>query len=244
LDRVQEEVRFALGIQGPVQRGWLTAHAHGSAVPDLALILQTSIDVELELLEKRDPVIQMVSGKLQSQIARAVGEAVAMSPGAPFEVSLTDKGAILYRAGAALLDQQVVDIALQWLSEFPDALSHFEKALRTYLRDGAAKRRNVLDDLRLALEQLLRKVLGNDKSLENQKEALGTWLKDRGLHPTVVAMYHTLIFGQYAPYQNDAVKHDDASHPEEVEFLIYLTANFMRLLLQTKRAAPGGSSTR
>jgi hypothetical protein len=244
LDSVQEQVRFALGIAGPVERGLLPQLARTSPVPYLALFLQTFIDVELELLEKRDPLIQLLSVKTRSLIAEAVREAVAMSPGSPFEVSLSEKAAILYPAGAALLDQEVVDTTLQWLSEFPEALTHFQRALRTYLRDGAAKRRSVLDDLRLALEQLLRKILGNDKSLENQKEALGSWLKDRGLHPTIAAMYHTLIFGQYAPYQNDAVKHDHTSHPEEVEFLIYLTANFMRLLLQAKRAATGGSSTR
>jgi hypothetical protein len=41
--------------------------------------------------------------------------------------------------------------------------------------------RNVLDDMRLSLELLLKAVLGNDKSLENQIPQLGGFIKEKGL---------------------------------------------------------------
>ncbi len=47
----------------------------------------------------------------------------------------------------------------------------YNHALEKYR--GGVFERNVLDDLRLALELLLREVLGNDRSLENQIPLLG-----------------------------------------------------------------------
>jgi creatinine amidohydrolase/Fe(II)-dependent formamide hydrolase-like protein len=43
-------------------------------------------------------------------------------------------------------------------------------------------------------------------------------------------MYWTLI-DRFAHYQNDAVKHGDHAKHIEVEFMVYLTGTFMRLLL-------------
>jgi hypothetical protein len=40
------------------------------------------------------------------------------------------------------------------------------------------------------------------------------------------------VFGEYRLYQNDAVKHGEAFSEKEIEFMIYLTGTFMRLLLQ------------
>lgn len=45
-------------------------------------------------------------------------------------------------------------------------------------------------------------------------------------------MYKQLLFGPYRIYQNQAVKHGEEYSENEVEFMIYLTGTFMRLLLQ------------
>ncbi len=87
--------------------------------------------------------------------------------------------------------------------------------------------------LRFALEQLLKEVLGNKKSLETQKkDEVLAWLGQRGIHKQVVNLYHQLVFGEYRLYQNDAVKHGEAFSEKEIEFMIYLTGTFMRLFLQ------------
>ncbi len=44
-------------------------------------------------------------------------------------------------------------------------------------------------------------------------------------------MYTTLLFGPYSIYQNEAVKHNEEFGEVELEFIIYLTGTFMRLLL-------------
>lgn len=102
------------------------------------------------------------------------------------------------------------------------------------------KYRNALDNLRLALEQLLRSVLSNRKALEKQKEILLPWLRRRGVHPSLISMYADLL-AKFADYQNEVVKHpghgkQDASTwtAEEMEFLVYLTGAFMRFVIQVK----------
>lgn len=54
-----------------------------------------------------------------------------------------------------------------WLSDHPEVKKLFDEALLKH--DNGVFRRNTLDDLRLALEILVRQLFGNHKSLENQK---------------------------------------------------------------------------
>lgn len=91
--------------------------------------------------------------------------------------------------------------------------------------------RNVLDDLRLSLELLLREVLSNDKSLDNQNPLLGQYLKDRGGSTEFRNMFRTLI-SYYSNYQNEHVKHNDAVIEDEVEFVIEITSSFMKHLVR------------
>jgi hypothetical protein len=130
---------------------------------------------------------------------------------------------------------------LEWLAQHPEALKNFQGALSIYLSKDVNKYRNLLDNLRFAVEQLLKDVLQNQKSLENQKDTLLPWMKSRGLHAHVTGMYHDLLFKHFALYQNDAVKHGEKYSPQEIEFMIYLTGTFMRLLIQaSKQPAPVG----
>ena len=218
---LQKKMRFHLGIDGYPEHRFLSVAAMSSPIPTLALSLQTMIDIEFGS-NPHQP----------TQIGRLVEHAVVNSPGAPIALAYDDHRVILYPAGAKLLDQEVVDQTLHWLEGHPAAIEKFEGALVGSMK--GVERRKILDDLRFALERLLKDILNNDKSLENQKPPLGLWLKERGLNPQVVNMFQTLT-AQFGLYQNDAVKHDDSSHPEEVEFMIYLTATFMRLLLQVER---------
>lgn len=91
--------------------------------------------------------------------------------------------------------------------------------------------RNVLDDLRLALEKLLRALLNNEKSLENQMPRLGLFIKQRHGSQELANMFVTLV-DYYTRYQNTYVKHDDAVIEEEVEFVFEITSSFMKHLVR------------
>jgi ubiquinone biosynthesis protein UbiJ len=109
------------------------------------------------------------------------------------------------------------------------------------LRGDSAYYRNILDDLRFSLEQLLKSLLRNDKSLENQKDILGAWLKGKGVHVQIRSLYAHLA-NCFSQYQNNAVKHAEDYSETEVEFMIYLTGTLMRLLLELEQtsSAPEG----
>lgn len=187
--------------------------------------LVTVLQVLFLILEKHE-------NQYLIDLAKQLEQVVKFTPGASFSVALRETTVTLYPVGAELLDKGSVNDVLAWLKTYPDVAKHFEKALQTYQTGDTSKYRNLLDDLRFALEQMLKEVLKNDKSLENQQSVLLPWLKHQGVHQQTINMYQQLLFGSYAMYQNDAVKHKEAYSIDEIEFMIYLTGTFMRLLLQ------------
>jgi len=92
------------------------------------------------------------------------------------------------------------------LSNFSEAAKLYQSALDK-LNAGNLER-NLLDDLRLSVELLLKSLLSNNKSLENQKNEIGTFLKQRNASKEIINMYITLI-DYFSKYQNDYIKHND-----------------------------------
>ncbi len=86
-------------------------------------------------------------------------------------------------------------------------------------------------DYRLSyyLKQFLA-VLKNTKSLENQKEFIGKYLKTRNTSAEISNLFWTVL-DYYSKYQNDKIKHADNAKVDEVEFLLYLTGTVMRFML-------------
>jgi hypothetical protein len=123
------------------------------------------------------------------------------------------------------LDVPLIDETRHWLHDHPKALEKLNEAKLKY--DAGVFRRNLIDDLRLGLELLLKSVLGNTKSLENQIPLIGARLKEKGASPQFTNMFQKLL-DLYCKYQNDYVKHDDNLPEEEVEFIFELTASFMK----------------
>jgi len=113
-------------------------------------------------------------------------------------------------------------------------LRNYPKALQCYLNaidklDTDFNTRNLLDDLRLTLELYISAKLKNNKSLENQIEAVGIYCKEKGVSKEVANMFHKLI-DLYTKYQNNYVKHDNAVNKGEVLFMLKLTNNFIEFI--------------
>lgn len=167
-----------------------------------------------------------------SEIVKQIRRISVLTPSAGFQIYKKGKQVIIYPYGDEFLDKGIIDCVLSGLEDYPKVAEPFEKALKIYQSGEISLYRNLLDNLRFALEQLLKKILNNEKSLENQNEPLEKWFKAKELHPQVLNLYKELLFNQYKKYQNDAVKHDEKYSVDEVEFMIYLTGNFIRLILQ------------
>lgn len=102
---------------------------------------------------------------------------MVFSNGLGFRVFLDNNRLQILPEGAKILDDQVVNQDLIWLKEHPLSLEYYEKSLQGYLLKEPGFERNTLDNLRYSLEQLMKDILGNKKSLENNNKEILSWLK-------------------------------------------------------------------
>jgi hypothetical protein len=123
------------------------------------------------------------------------------------------------------IHQTLVVETRHWLSSHPQARKLFDEALLKH--DQGVFRRNTLDDLRLALEILVRAIFGNGRTLENQVAQIGVFIRARGGSPQLANMFEKLV-DYYTKYQNTYIKHDDQVITAEIEFIFELTASFMK----------------
>lgn len=133
------------------------------------------------------------------------------------------------------LNETLTEETRHWLDSFPNALDLYVQAIHKY-RHGIFSR-NLLDDLRLSLELLLKSIFNNDKSLENQLVNLGQFVGNAGGSKEFSNMFSKLI-DYYAKYQNSYIKHDDAVVEEEIEFVFEITSSFMRHIIRLNAKSP------
>lgn len=118
----------------------------------------------------------------------------------------------------------------EWLDDYPQAKQYYEDALNK--KNNNIYTRNLLDDLRFSLEVLVKAILKNSKSLENQKAELGNFLKENGISVEIRNLYTDKILEFYTDYQNHNVKHNENYNEIEVDFIFEQTAVLMRLLIK------------
>lgn len=126
-------------------------------------------------------------------------------------------------------ETELIQKTKHWLSKHPKALKQYESALAKY--EGSIFERNTLDDMRLAFELLVKDVLGNNKSLENQIPEIGSVLKTSGASVELRNMVQQVI-KYYTDFQNNHVKHNDAVNGNEIEYIIELTSVVMKFLIK------------
>ena len=123
----------------------------------------------------------------------------------------------------------IMPVTYENLSCCPAAQKVYKDGMDKYA-EGQYER-NVLDDVRLSLELLVKQLLGNDKSLENQKQELLGRLKS--FHGEI-RNYIWNTINYLSDYQNHYVKHNDAVRQEELEFIIEQTSAVINFLTKVK----------
>lgn len=116
-----------------------------------------------------------------------------------------------------------------WLGNYPNSLKVYNEAIQKY--EQGIYQRNVLDDMRLSLELLLKSLLNNEKSLENQLKNVGEELKNRNVSKEITNLFDRLLV-YYSDYQNHHIKHNDNVKPEEIELIINQTNTIMMFLIK------------
>lgn len=134
-----------------------------------------------------------------------------------------------YLAEEKLSNTELVVKTKHWLENYPQSLKEYNSALTKY--EGDIFERNTLDDMRLSFELLVKDILGNDKSLENQIAELGGMLKDTDASVELRNMV-TQVIKYYTDFQNHHVKHNDKVNNNEIEYVIELTSVVMKFLIK------------
>lgn len=139
---------------------------------------------------------------------------------------------MFYPSGADELDKSLVDEPYRWLADFPAERKDFQKALEAYLSNDYGE---AIYRCYLVLEGLARQLLGNNKTLDDNKDAL---LKAIGLTNEWKA-----IVGRFIGYAHEFARHASKNrhnvNPVEAEAFIYQTGLLVRLIVRSKIAVPG-----
>lgn len=129
----------------------------------------------------------------------------------------------------ALSKSELVQKTKHWLSTYPTSLKQYESALSKF--EGGIFERNTLDDMRLSFELLVKSLLRNGRSLENQIQEIGSMLKSAGTSVELRNMVQHVI-KYYTDFQNNHVKHNDTVNKNEIEYIIELTSVVMKFLIK------------
>jgi hypothetical protein len=171
--------------------------------------------------------MKTITAPAKERILKHIQDAIVITR-VPLVVKRINTDILFYPAGAKLLDMKLVDDNLDWLLRHPKSYEAFKNVLSKIGREG--EERNIVDNLRLSLELLVKDILHNRKSLENQKNEISSYLKSKNVSVEITNLFWTVL-GYYSKYQNNRAKHEDEVPVDEVEFLLYLTGVLMRFLL-------------
>lgn len=128
-----------------------------------------------------------------------------------------------------LSESELIVKTEHWLSNYPGALKQYDLAIEKY--EKKVYERNTLDDMRLAFELLLKDILNNPKSLENQIPELGKALNNNNISKEIRNLIMKVI-DYYSKYHNDKVKHDDKLNSIEIEYIIEQTSILMKFIIK------------
>lgn len=131
------------------------------------------------------------------------------------------------------LPQDLLSETFYWIDRFPKVKDRFKRA--TELFEKGEDRRDCLDNLRLSLELLIKNILKNNKSLENQLGGIGAYQERLGIGIEIRNTFVKTI-EYFNKYQNENVKHNiDIRSDHEVEFIFGLTMIFIRMLIKPNK---------
>jgi len=147
--------------------------------------------------------------------------------------NLTEYGRNYRKENDDFVPSEIIEETKHWLDNYPKSHAVYISALEKLSKKTFE--RNVVDDLRLSLELLVKELTGKNKSLENQIQEIGAFQKQKGVSPESTNLLSKLI-NYYTDYQNRYAKHDDNVNSSEVEFIFELTSVFMKFLIKDNPA--------
>jgi len=142
-----------------------------------------------------------------------------------------DGAIMIIPAGAKELDEPLVNDILNWLIDYPRARKNLISALEKY---DAKNIKECLNLLYSSLEDFLQEFFENKKNLENQKQVIGDFLKEKRGIPEMQNLI-IKMYDYYALGMNEITRHGDKAIYEDIEYMLYQTGALIRILIQLDR---------
>lgn len=143
------------------------------------------------------------------------------------DIGIRWKEGFFYPTGAEELDESLIDEALTWLNDYPNERKDYRKALEYYLEKKSLD--DVIKNCYSAVEGVAREVLGNQKTLDNNKDDL---LGKMNLSAGWKSMLATYI--NYAHNYRHASEQRHEIKKQEAEGYLYMTGLIIRLIIESK----------
>ena len=140
------------------------------------------------------------------------------------------KEGFFYPSGAEELDAALVEEAVTWLKDYPNERKDYAAALQYYTKGTELS--DVIENCYTAVEGGVRQVLGNKKTLDNNKDEL---LKKLDLSDGWNA-----ILANYITYAHDYRHASEERHEikkQEAEAYLYMTGLIIRLVIESNQTA-------
>lgn len=141
----------------------------------------------------------------------------------------------VFPQGAPELDDALVSAPLEWLLDYPETHKTFMIALKQY--SNGEYLRDTADNFRKALESFLQEFFENHNNLDTNIGVTGKYLKEKGADKEITDVLVKLI-DLYKKLNDKIAKHNDKVDSKFLEFLMYQTGVFIRMLIVVKKAEP------
>lgn len=151
-----------------------------------------------------------------------------------YEIIKDEDGIFIFPLGAKELDDALISEPLEWLNDYPNARKTFVNALRQY--SNGSYIRDVADNFRKAFEDFLKEFFNNNNDLNKNKKEVEAYLKSQNADPQLIVMFVSLI-SHYYLLNNEVAKHNDKMDEKYLEFLMYQTGMFIRMLIVVKNSS-------
>jgi hypothetical protein len=157
----------------------------------------------------------------QQTLSRSIE--VALS-NATVDLGVTWTDGMFYPSGARELDEPLVEETFKWLADFPNEKADYLKAVTSYASKQFGE---VITRCYVAVEGVARNILGNSRTLDNNREAL---MEKLGLSQEWKALLSNFI--RYAnEFQRHASENRHNLNPIEVEGFLYMTGVLLRMMI-------------
>jgi hypothetical protein len=144
------------------------------------------------------------------------------------DIGIRWKEGFFHPVGAEELDKPLIEGTLTWLKDYANERKDYERALQNF-SEGGKSLGDVIKNCYSAVEGVVRNVLGNDRTLNNNKDEL---LKQMNLSDGWKSIMATYI--KYAHDYRHASPERHKITKQEAEAYLYMTGLIIRLTIESK----------